>query len=390
MYEVKMPRLGVTMQNGTVTEWLVEEGGEVTKGEYLFELETEKSTLEIEAQESGILKKIVVPSDVEVPVNTVIAVIAGADEEIDLSVYTGTDKAGSAEVSAESEKKQVEEPEHKAQTARRGGISPRARKLAKELGVSLENITGTGKDGIVTESDVQKAAVPDAAPAIKVKETIPLNNVKKAMAENMLNSWQSIPQFTQMVSVNMAQALKVKKEVEGISLNDLIVKTVANAVKAYPLVNSRLEEDKQITVYDEVNISVAVNSSHGLVVPVVKNAEQKTVQEISAEIKQLAEKAESKSLSMEDYAGGTITISNLGSLGIETGTPIVNSPQSTIVFAGAIKKTPIVNEADEIEIAPIMVLSICYDHRFIDGVAGAKFTNEVKQAFETLTAADLN
>lgn len=390
MYEVKMPRLGVTMQNGTVTEWLVEEGGEVTKGEYLFELETEKSTLEIEAQESGILKKIVVPSDVEVPVNTVIAVIAGADEEIDLSVYTGTDKAGSAEVSAESEKKQVEEPEHKAQTARRGGISPRARKLAKELGVSLENITGTGKDGIVTESDVQKAAVPDAAPAIKVKETIPLNNVKKAMAENMLNSWQSIPQFTQMVSVNMAQALKVKSEVEGISLNDLIVKTVANAVKAYPLVNSRLEEDKQITVYDEVNISVAVNSSHGLVVPVVKNAEQKTVQEISAEIKQLAEKAESKSLSMEDYAGGTITISNLGSLGIETGTPIVNSPQSTIVFAGAIKKTPIVNEADEIEIAPIMVLSICYDHRFIDGVAGAKFTNEVKQAFETLTAADLN
>ncbi|MCJ1907980.1 dihydrolipoamide acetyltransferase family protein [Planococcus ruber] len=388
MYEVKMPRLGVTMQNGTVTEWLIKEGEEVAKGEYLFELETEKSTLEIEAQEAGVLKKIIVPPDVEVPVNTVIAVIAGADEEVDLSVYSKEAKAEAATASTENEKKPEEETEQKTQTAKRGGISPRARKLAKELGVSLEHITGTGKDGIVTELDVQNAAS-NSGPTIKVRETIPLNNIKKVMADNMLTSWQSIPQFTQMVSVNMEQALKVKNEIEGISINDLIVKTVANAVKAYPFVNSKLEKEKEITVYDEVNVSIAINSAHGLVVPVVKNTEQKTVQEISAEIKQLAEKAEGKNLSMDDYAGGTITISNLGSLGIESGTPIVNSPQSTIVFVGAIKKTPIVNEQDDIKAAPMMVLSICYDHRFIDGVAGARFTNEVKEALETLTAADL-
>ena len=389
MYEVKMPRLGVTMQNGTVTEWLVEEGAEVKKGEYLFELETEKSTLEIEAQESGVLKKIIVPADVEVPVNTVIAILGAADEEADLSMYTHEAKVAPAEKTEKVVKEAATQNELKP-GARKGGVSPRARKLAKELGVSLEGINGTGKGGIVTEEDIRNASAPSSSSAIKVKETIALNSVKKAMAQNVLNSWQSIPQFTQMVSVNMANALAVKKELGDISLNDIIVKTVSNAVKNYPLVNSKLEADNKITVYEEVNISVAVNSSQGLVVPVVKNAEIKSIQEISSEIKKLAEKAENKTLTMDDYADGTITISNLGSLGIESGTPIVNSPQSTIIFAGAIRKIPIVGDSDEILIAPIMVLSICYDHRFIDGVSGAHFTNEVKKAFENITAEELS
>lgn len=389
MYEVKMPRLGVTMQNGTITEWLVEEGAKVKKGDYLFELETEKSTLEIEAQDSGVLKKIIVPADVEVPVNTVIAILGSADEEVDLSIYTDEAKAASAERTEEVVKEAATQNESKPD-ARKGGISPRARKLAKELGVSLEAVNGTGKGGIVTEEDIRNASDPTSNSSIKVKETISLNGVKKAMAQNVLNSWQSIPQFTQMVSVNMANVLAVKKELGDISLNDIIVKTISNAVKKYPLVNSKLEDDNKITVYEEVNISVAVNSSHGLVVPVVKNAENKSVQEISSEIRQLAEKAENKELTMADYDNGTITISNLGSLGIESGTPIVNSPQSTIIFAGAIRKMPVVGENDEISVAPIMILSICYDHRFIDGVSGAHFTNEVKKAFENLTAEELS
>lgn len=387
MYEVKMPRLGVTMQNGTVTEWLVEEGAEVKKGEYLFELETEKSTLGIESQESGVLKKIIVPADVEVPVNTVIAILGAPDEEADLSMYTYNAKAAPAEETERVVKEAAVQDQSKP-TARQGGVSPRARKLAKELGVSLDAVSGTGKDGIVTEEDIRNASA--SSSTIKVKETIALNSVKKAMAQNVLNSWQSIPQFTQMVSVNMANALAVKKELSDISLNDIIVKTVSNAVKNYPIVNSKLEADNKITVYEEVNISVAVNSSHGLVVPVVKNVERKSVQEISAEIKRLAEKAENKELAMSDYENGTITISNLGSLGIESGTPIVNGPQSTIIFAGAIQKTPIVGDNDEISVAPIMVLSICYDHRFIDGVTGAHFTNEVKEAFENLTVEELS
>ncbi|WP_223593794.1 dihydrolipoamide acetyltransferase family protein [Neobacillus bataviensis] len=386
MYEVKMPRLGVTMQNGTVSNWIYEEGDTVEKGDYLFELETEKSTLEIESQTSGVLKKIIIPEGEEVPVNTVIAIIAAEDEEVDLSVYTKSNTSNE-EVAAAVEALQpaVATKQPEVQTSK-GAVSPKARKLAKELGVAVENLVGTGKNGLITEDNVRQAASTNTS--IKIKEKIALNNIKRAMSENMLESWRNVPQFTQMVSVNMEKVLSAKKELEGVSLNDILVKAVSKAVKTNPIVNSRLEEN-QIVVFDEVNISVAVNSQHGLVVPVVKNTENKSVAEIAKEIRSLAQKAEQNQLTLNDYSNGTITVSNLGSLGIETGTPIINAPQSTLVFAGAIRKTPVVNENNEIVVEPIMTLSICYDHRFIDGVTGAKFTNEVKNVLENLTADGL-
>lgn len=204
------------------------------------------------------------------------------------------------------------------------------------------------------------------------------------MSENMLNSWRNIPQFTQIVSVNMENVLKTKKELEGVSINDLIVKTVANVVQENLIVNSSLEDNK-ILVYEDVNISVAVNSEQGLVVPVIKNANKKLISEISREIKGLSEKAQNNQLTLDDYAHGTITVSNLGSLGIETGTPIINIPQSTIIFAGSIQRVPVINEYDEITIASMMKLSIAYDHRFIDGVTAAGFTNALKDALENLS-----
>jgi len=388
MLEVKMPRLGVTMQNGTVSTWLVNEGDQVEKGEYLFELETEKSTLEIEAQTSGILKKILIPEGEEVPINTIIAVIADEDEEVDLSVYE-QNRVANEEVAVTAQVIEKEESKPKAQTNQRGSISPRARKLAKDLGVSVEEIVGTGKDGLITENDIRHAAATsNSGSSIGIKEKIALNHVKRTMSENMLNSWNSVPQFTQMVSVNMENAIKVKKEIGNISLNDVIIKTIGNAVQKQPIVNSRLENN-EIIVFDEVNVSVAVNSQHGLVVPVVKNVQEKSVSDITKEVKELAKKAEENRLSVDDFADGTITVSNLGALGIEAGTPIINAPQSTIVFAGAVQKVPVVNEQDEIVVAPIMTLSICYDHRFIDGVTGAQFTTEVKQAFENIKVEDL-
>ncbi|WP_216829725.1 dihydrolipoamide acetyltransferase family protein [Alkalihalobacterium elongatum] len=388
MIEVKMPRLGVTMQNGTISSWLVEEGEEVNKGDFLFELETEKSTLEIEAQASGILRKILVPEDQEVPINTVIAVMTETiDEELDLSIYeeTSNNQSGNEKISSQQQAS-VNTSTLNNQT-NRGKISPRARKLAKELGVAIETVIGTGKGGIITEDDIRNAQSPHSA--IAIKEKIALNHVKKAMADNMLKSWTTTPQFTQMVSVNMENVLKIKKEFGNVSLNDIIVKVVGNTAQAHPLVNSKLDGN-EIVVYEEVNVSVAVNSQHGLVVPVVKNTERKSVFDISKEIQQLAGKAENNQLTLEDYANGTITVSNLGSLGIETGTPIINVPQSTIIFVGTIVKKPIVNEEEEIVVAPIMTLSICYDHRFIDGVTGAKFTNEIKKALENIESNDLN
>lgn len=387
MIEVKMPRLGVTMQNGTVSNWLYEEGDRVEEGEYLFELETEKSTLEIEATASGILRKILIPDGEEVPINTVLAIIAEEGEEVDLSAYLENQEAiaqNAATVEQVEEVKEVQSP--KVQNKEIGQISPRARKLAKELGVDFTNIAGTGKNGTITEDDIRNFS--SANHAISIKEKIALNHVKRSMSENMLNSWRSIPQFTQMVTVNMENVLNVKKQLSHVSINDMIIKAVGNAIKTQSIVNSRLE-DNEIIVYDEINVSVAVNSKNGLVVPVVKNVEKKSISEISEEVKQLALKAENNQLTSDDYSNGTITVSNLGSLGIETGTPIINAPQSTIVFAGAIQKTPVVNKNGEIVVGSIMTLSICYDHRFIDGVTGAQFTNELKKSLENITLEQL-
>ncbi|WP_342431405.1 dihydrolipoamide acetyltransferase family protein [Neobacillus sp. FSL H8-0543] len=382
MNEVKMPRLGVTMKAGTVSSWLVEEGDYVEKGDYLFELETEKSTVEIEAMASGVLRKVIIPEGEEVSVNTVIAIIAQEDEEIDFTPYFETNPIEVTETQTAATVEAVEEKPVVAKVGGGGKVAPKARQLAKQLGVVLETVIGTGRDGLITEKDVQNAVNQNTS--IRVKETISLNNVKKSMSENMLNSWRNIPQFTQIVSVNMENVLKTKKELEGVSINDLIVKTVANVVQENLIVNSSLEDNK-ILVYEDVNISVAVNSEQGLVVPVIKNANKKLISEISREIKGLSEKAQNNQLTLDDYAHGTITVSNLGSLGIETGTPIINIPQSTIIFAGSIQRVPVINEYDEITIASMMKLSIAYDHRFIDGVTAAGFTNALKDALENLS-----
>lgn len=386
MYEVKMPRLGTTMKNGTVTTWLVDEGDEVEKGDPLFELQTEKSTVEMEAQASGVLRKIIVPEDEEVSINTVIAIIGERDEEIDLSKYE------SNEVSNESsyppkEKIEISNPTEKIQATHRVRIVPGARKLAKELGIPIEELTGTGKNGLITMKDVQRANAQNNSVYIKEERT--LNHVEKSMVKNILSSWQNVAQFTQMITVNMENVVNVKSELDKITYNDIFVKVIASVIKRYPKLNSQFDGKEKITIFDEINMSIAINSPSGLVVPVLKNVDKKTVSEISRETKVLVEKANNNELSPEDYMGGTITLSNLGSYGVEAGTPIINSPQSTIIFAGAIKKAPIVTEEDEIKIAPIMTLSICYDHRFIDGATAAEFTSALRDAFVNLKVEDL-
>lgn len=384
MIEIRMPRLGVTMEAGTISAWLFEEGDFVEKGDYLFELESDKTTMEIEAVESGVLKKILVPEGKEVPVNTVLAIIGEEDEEIDLTPYLAQDaKDDRLDESAAAAEEVVPKEDSRSKAWK---ASPRAKKLAKELGISLETIVGTGKGGLITEEDVRNAHSRPDGP--RVKESVPLNHVKRSMAANMAQSWTAIPHFTQIVSVNMANALKCKQEIGDITINDLLLKTIANVVRKNLHVNSRLENNN-ITIFEDINLSVAVDSEQGLVVPVIKEADKKSVHEISREMKSLAEKARNNELVLSDLEGGTITVSNLGSFGIESGTPIINSPQSTIIFAGKIVKTPVVNEEDEVVIEPVMKLTIAYDHRFIDGVEGAKFTTALKSALENLSINDL-
>ena len=338
MFEVKMPRLGQTMESGTVTNWYVNEGERVTKGEILLEIQSEKSTIEIEAQESGVVKKILIESDVEVPVNTVIAIIGEEDEEIDLTPYENlktVHKLGETiNRDTLAEKRTVQEDlpvvNNKIQ------VAPKARRLAKELGVNLESVKGTGKNGIITEQDVRNAL--HSNQALKIKGTYKLNPIERSKAKNILASWQNIPQFTQMITVNMEKVLSVKTELGQVTLNDIFLKVIGNQVKQHPIVNSKIE-DNTVTIYEDVNISVAVNSKNGLVVPVVKHVDQKTVFDISSEVKQYVEKANQNELTQNDNYGGTITVSNLGSFGIESGTPIINHPQSTIIFLGTIQRS---------------------------------------------------
>ncbi len=383
---VTLPRLGVTMTSATIVAWEKKEGDHVARGELLVVIESEKATIELESPYEGFLRKILVEEESEAQVGEPIALIGAEYEEFDLEETIRrweAEKAVKAGASTVRVPPEAAVPAAGAPTGRAAGpsavrVSPRVRRLAQEMGVDLEAVTGTGPDGVITEKDVRAAA---AGPAVKAR--IKLNQVRRAMAARMLSSWQNIPQFTQMTTVNAENLLRAKDALEGVSINDLAVKAVAVAVKKNPEVNSSFAENT-VTIYEDVNVSVAMATEQGLVVPVVKKADRKTVQEIGLEIRRLQERAADGQLSSEDLSGGTITVSNLGGYGVEGGTPIINPPQSCMVFIGSIRKVAVAGENGEIRVAPVLGLSIAYDHRFIDGMTASRFTTGLKEALESI------
>lgn len=379
---ITLPRLGVTMQSGKVTLWHKKVGDTVEVGELFFEMESDKANVEIESQHSGVVRAILIEEGIEVPVGQAIAVVAAEDEEIDLAQFAAPAEHEDSDISKEEAPPQPVPVSVKPAGAR---VSPRNRKLAAELGVSLEGIIGTGPGGVIREEDLKKAA----AGGIKIKEKVKQNGIRKAMAKNMMESWSTIPQYTQIVTVNANNLLKTKKDMGDVSVNDILIKAIANVVADYHIVNSKLEND-EVLIYDDINVSVAMLTENGLIVPVVRNVGNKAVHQVSQEIRELSAKAQNNELTMDDFADGTITVSNLGPYGIECGTPIINPPQSTIVFVGSINKVPVVNEQNEVEIGSVMRLSIGYDHRFIDGATAAGFTSRVKQAIENVSADKLS
>jgi pyruvate dehydrogenase E2 component (dihydrolipoamide acetyltransferase) len=384
---VTLPRLGVTMTSATVVAWEKNVGDCVERGELLLVIESEKATIELESPYSGVLRRILVEEESEARVGDPLAVIAAEDEESDVEEFLrgweaeraekGLDAAyGPPPVAAPAVSPT---PPHKVAGPVAIRVSPRVRRLAEELGIDLTTVAGTGPEGVIVERDLRAAA---SGPAVKAR--VKLNQVRKAMASRMLSSWQNIPQFTQMATVNAESLLKAKAELEGISINDLAVKAVAGAVVKNPEVNSSFEGDT-VTIYEDVNISVAMATEQGLVVPVVKNADRKPLREIAAEIRKLQERAAANQLTSEDLSGGTITVSNLGFYGVETGTPIINPPQSCMVFVGSIRRVAVAGEDDDIRVAPVLELSIAYDHRFIDGMTASRFTTGLKEELENMT-----
>lgn len=384
------------MEKGTILAWLKKEGESYQIGELLYEVETEKVTVQVEAKRLGTLARIVAVPGVELPVGALLAVVADPGEKLSESDIEAAILAEQVEVSlAASGALSAPEAGAKAspiplRTQARVKAFPKARVLAEKFGIDLTNVVGTGQDGAITVDDVERAVSTSTEVSPRVRERRLVRGIARSMAEAVMRSWREIPQFTQMIWVD-ARALMEQRLIEtpairkshgfDLSLNDLIIHAVVQAVKEVPEVNSSFSDD-EIVVYEDVNLSVAIATDAGLIVPVIHKAQTLSLGEMGAKLRDLTTRVRAGSLKPEDVHGGTITISNLGMFGIETGTPIITPPQAAIVFVGAMVEKPVVRE-QSIKAQPTIGIAIAYDHRVLDGRTAARFTTEVKRRLES-------
>jgi pyruvate dehydrogenase E2 component (dihydrolipoamide acetyltransferase) len=363
--KVVMPRLSLTMKEGTVGKWYKKEGETVEKGEPIVEVVSEKATYDLEAPSSGVLRRVLVEAGVDVPVNAVIAVITLPDEP-----YRETEATIKTEETV------------KAEREKRVPASPAAKRLAREHGIDLSTVIGNGPEGRIAEEDVQRVIEQKAGTAPRVKQTIPLSGYKKTSAERLALSFKTAPHSTLVMETDVSKAAELRQKTQ-VSYTTIIVKAAAEALTEHPLLNSTLDGDR-IKTFEDVNVGVAVATENGLVVPVVHNADKKPLTEIDAAIKELTERAQRAKLSKEDVTGGTFTITNLGMYDIDFFTPIINPPEAAILGVGKITQKPVAINA-RIEIKPIIALSLSYDHRIVDGAPAAQFLQRVKQKIENPT-----
>ena len=394
--EIVMPKLGLTMESGAISAWLVEEGQEVQKGQALLEIATDKVTMEVEAQADGILRKILVPVGQEVPVSTTIGVIAAEDEDIDSYVAVApSDSAPPATptpAAPPTPAPQAPTPSADADGRRPHKTSPKARKIAAEHGLDLSGVNGSGPGGRIVSADVltlveQARLAPVPAPAAPVAEgLIELSRAEQVAAERLTASYQQIPHIhiSMDVSAVWLQQFRTGYQLEGkkISFNDLIVKATARTLSEFPRVNS-LAEGGHFRYASQINVGVAVAAEQGLVVPVIRDAAEKTIEEIALEGTRLIDAARRGELGPDDMLGGTFTISNLGMFGVSRFTAIINPPQVAILAVGAIENKVVASGADAFAVRPQLTLTLAADHRVVDGALGARFLARLKEVLET-------
>ena len=387
--EIVMPKLGLTMESGAISAWLVEEGQEVQKGQALLEIATDKVTMEVEAQAAGVLRKILVPPGEEVPVSTPIGVIAAADE--DISSYDTV--APSDPASAASPPTPAAPPAPVADSAGRRPhkTSPKARKIAVKHGLDLSGISGSGPGGRIVSADVltlveRVQPAPAPAPAPVAEGRVELSRAEQVAGERLTASYQQIPHIhlSMDVSAVWLQQFRTGYELEGkkISFNDLIVKATARTLGEFPRVNS-LEEGGHFRYAAQINVGIAVAAEQGLVVPVLRDAADKTIEEIASEGTRLIDAARRGQLRPDDMRGGTFTISNLGMFGVSRFTAIINPPQVAILAVGAIENRVVAAGADAFAVRPQLTLTLAADHRVVDGALGARFLARLKEVLET-------
>lgn len=415
-HEIKMPALSPTMTEGNIATWLKKEGDKIRSGEIIAEIETDKATMELESSYEGILGKILIHGGAEgVKVNTPIAILLQEGEKPEMlesyipSQLANSDVSGSAsDVSNSSVISQenlvsstpkvstapVKDIEIKTvDTEEKIYASPLAKRIANNKGIDIKGILGTGPGGRIIKTDVEnyspsflhsKQKLPQRnAVAYNSK---PASSIRKIIAKRLLSSKQNVPHFYLSASVDISDLINCRQKINAllaaknikVSVNDFIIKASSLALYDFPNVNASWNEDS-IAAYNNIDISIAVSTKDGLVTPIIKNADAKSISEISSEMKVLSGKARENKLKPEEFQGGGFSISNLGMYGIESFNAIINPPQSAILAVGAsIKKLIYCEKTDDFVKADIMNITLSADHRVIDGVLGAEFLNRIR------------
>src|ERR1051326_4323792 len=397
MPEIIMPKVGDAMTEGKVVRWYKQAGDKVSKGEPVLEIETDKVNLDLEAEADGTLGDVRAKEGEMVPVGETLAQILAPGEkpsEKPAENRRATDKKDSVkhttgEYQEAIEQKGPRRDKAQAQTViatpvaggERRRSSPLARRMAKDLGVPLESLQGSGPQGRIIAKDVQSFKG-NVAPASK---SIPLSAMRRTIAKRLAESTGPIPHFYLTVDYDVTQLVSMRQQladIEGakISLNDFIIRAIALALRQHPNVNASWGDDA-IEQHGEVHIGVAVATADGLITPVIRNADQKSVVDIASEVRALADKAKNRKLKPDEYQGSTFTISNLGAWGIEEFTAIINPPNAAILAIGAAESRPVVIDK-QIVIRDRMKVTMSCDHRIVDGAIGAEFLKTLRLYIE--------
>ncbi len=430
--QVIMPKLSPTMEEGVVSRWLKKEGDKVSMGEPLAEIDTDKATMEMQALANGVLRKILINEGEAAPLGQLIAIIGEPDEDISSLLNQSaapaakTQASTPAKVEPAAAKVEAEKPAPQASVPQGNGsqaaeatetsasgrliVSPLAARMAAEAGIDLRSLQGSGPGGRIIKKDIEAAiSKPRTAPSRQAAQGFPravetrsfqqaatvgaspyrdepMSEIRRVIARRLVTSLGPIPHFFLTSEIEMDRAAEMRRGINAldpelkISFNDIVIKVAAAALIQHPEVNASFQE-KVIRYYERADIGVAVAIEDGLITPVVRSADRKSLSEIASEVRKLAERARSRKLLPEEYTGASFSISNLGMFGIDEFTAVINPPEGAILAVGAVTPKPVVRE-NEIVIRQVMRVTMSCDHRVIDGATGAKFLQTFRKIME--------
>jgi pyruvate dehydrogenase E2 component (dihydrolipoamide acetyltransferase) len=404
---IEMPKLSDTMTEGTVVKWRKAVGEPVGIGDVIAEIETDKAVMELEAFDGGTLKEIYVSEGGKARIREKLALLLAADESVPQNDGEAV-KSGKASLAAASSGQPTSPPVNVGKatapiSSNRVKASPLAKKIAGAKGVDLGWIQGSGPGGRIVARDVEStAALQASAPALAIPampagsgdRRIPLTGMRKIIAERLLASKTQIPHFYLNIEVDAGELVRLRAQLnehleksgqDKLTFNDFILKAVVAAATKVPRVNASFAGDAVIE-YGDIHLSVAVAIEDGLVTPVIRQAQKKSLRETSEAVKDLATRARSKKLKPEEYQGGTLTVSNLGSYGIDSFSAVINPPQAVILSIGAIAKKPVLNAHDQIVPGHRLAIGLSADHRVVDGAIGAQYLAELRGLLENPAA----